>query len=69
MGDRRHFKLTATAGKAKVFVDGRLIDETFDLSLRKELIFFLRSANLPPEEIDRVLIELSTRNSAEFFLG
>lgn len=69
MSDRRHFRLIANAGKVHVSIDGKSLDETFDLSLAKDLIFFLRSANLPLDEIDQIISDLSTKNSSEFFIG
>jgi hypothetical protein len=67
MSDRRHFRLTNRAGKVHVSVDGTSLDELFNLSPPKDLIFFLRSANLPLDEIDQIIFDLSTKDASEFF--
>ena len=68
MSNRRDFKLIASSGQVHVYANGKLMAETFKLSPRKDLVFFLRSANLSPDEIDRVLQELATKGSADFFV-
>ena len=66
--NERRFQLVVTAGTVRISVDGKLTEDTFALSQPEDLIYYLRSANLQPEEVDRILLELSTVGSSEFFL-
>lgn len=68
MKNRRRFRLTATQGKVWVYENGKLLEDTFDLSPRDDLIFFLRSASLPSTEIEQILSDLATKGSVEFRL-
>ena len=67
--NERRFQLVVTAGTVRVSVDGELTEDAFALSQPKDLTYYLRSANLQSEEVDRILLELSTVGSSEFLLG